>query len=304
MNIQAQLIHTFTGHEGPVYALEQGKGEGGFYSGSGDKLVSFWNFNPAIQSRVLVNVGYIVYSLQYVKEMNYLLIGEANGGMHVVDLDKQSEIRFLKLHQGGIFDIKYSVLYNRIYSVSADGIFAVWSLHDFSLLKSVTLCKEKVRSIALSPDELEVAIACGDGGIRIVDAISLELKTIIPAHELSANAICYHPLHPLLLSGGRDALLKVWDKNSYQLMESIPAHNYAIYDIAFSYDGQLFASASRDKTLKIWDAESMQFKIRLDKTNHEGHGYSVNTILWDKSENQILSGGDDRTIKLWKIIKD
>lgn len=304
MKISAELKHTFTGHAGPIYSLEHSAGEDGFYSGSGDKLVSLWYFDKDTPAEAIVNVGGIVYSICYIAEKNYLLIGEALGGLHVIDMSKKQEVRFLTHHKSGIFDIKYSNIYQQIYTVSADGLFAVWSMKDFTLLKSVAICDAKVRSIAISPDESELAIACGDGLIRIIDVEKLELKITIAAHQLSANVVKYHPSQPILLSGGRDALLKYWDRNSYTLLESIPAHNYAIYSIAFSHDNNLFATASRDKTIKIWNAASMNFELRIDKEKNDGHSHSVNKVLWARDKNLLISAGDDKTIKLWDIIVD
>ena len=301
MNLHAELIHTFTGHSGSVYALGQAHGTKAFFSGSGDMTVSAWSLDLVTAPAVLLHVGGIVYAICYVKEKNSLLIGDSVGGIHAMDLGTQQIVRFLPHHTGGVFDIQYSARNGHVYSVSADGSLAIWSLDDFSLLHSIPLCSSKVRSVALKHDETELAVACGDGYIRFIDTISLQVKNSIPAHQLSANCVRYHPDQPLLISGGRDAMLKFWDTLTYQLMESIPSHNYAIYSIAFSYDNHLFATASRDKTLKIWDAETMEFKLRIDKEINKGHSHSVNTVLWLRDGNGLLSAGDDRTIKLWKI---
>ncbi len=301
MSIQVDLLHTFTGHDGPVYALEHGNDNESFFSGSGDKLVSSWNFDPAIPPTALIKVGAIVYSVCNVQEKNIILIGESNGGLHVVDMDKKQEVRFISHHQGGIFDIKYSLKNDHAYTVSADGSFAVWSLTDFSLLKTFKLCKEKIRGISLSIDESTLAIACGDGYIRIFNTRNLTMDQQFMAHGLSANSVNYHPSQHVLVSGGRDAMLNFWDTGSYKLIKSIPAHNYAVYSIDFSIDASYFATASRDKTVKIWDADSLEFLVRLDRENYAGHSFSVNKVLWSKKKNLLLSSGDDKSIKLWSI---
>ncbi|TAH41808.1 MAG: WD40 repeat domain-containing protein [Bacteroidetes bacterium] len=301
MSIQVDLLHTFTGHDGPVYALEHANDSENFFSGSGDKLVSSWNLDPAIPPTALINVGAIVYSVCNVPEKNIILIGESNGGLHVVDRVEKKEVRFINHHQGGIFDIKYSLENRHVYTGSADGSFAVWSLDDFSLLKSYKLCKEKIRNIAINADETNVAIACGDGSIRIFNSVSMTMDQQYSAHALSTNCLRYHPVQNVLVSGGRDAMLNFWDTTSYKLIKSIPAHNYAVYSIDFSMDAAFIATASRDKTVKIWDATNLDFLVRIDRESFSGHAFSVNKVLWLKERNLLLSGGDDKNIKLWSV---
>jgi WD40 repeat protein len=115
--------------------------------------------------------------------------------------------------------------------------------------------------------------------------------------------LSFHPAGKYLLSGGRDARLRIWNiENNFELEKEIPAHNYAIYKIMFNSSGSLLATASRDKTAKVWDASDASFLFRLDKENFKGHLNSVNTLLW-LNEDTLISGSDDRSIVVWKISK-
>src|SRR6185436_7610401 len=103
-------IHQYTGHEGPVYALEQASDENKFFSGSGDKIVAEWNLQNGEKAKALVNVGAIIYAIKYIREKNWLLIGTSVGRIHVVDLATRNEIRNIAHHPSQIFDIQYSLL--------------------------------------------------------------------------------------------------------------------------------------------------------------------------------------------------
>ena len=174
-------------------------------------------------------------------------------------------------------------------------------METISLLKIKKLCKEKVRSIAINYLTSEIAVAAGDGNIRVYDLISLEEKKEFTAHQLSANSVCYSPDGKTLLSGGRDAHLKTWNTSTYELIQSIPAHNFAIYDIVFSPDKKLVATASRDKTVKLWDAQTMELLVRINKENFDGHVNSVNKLVWSNHANYLISTGDDRAVIVWQV---
>ena len=115
------------------------------------------------------------------------------------------------------------------------------------------------------------------------------------------NAVCFSPDKKYLLTGSRDAHLKILDAFTMKVLESIPAHNYAIYDIAYHESGDYFATASRDKTVKIWDANSFEVLQRLENTEKEGHRHSINKLLWLSEIDILLSAGDDRSIVAWEL---
>lgn len=295
-------IAKLSGHSGGVYGLAPGPQDHLVFSGSSDRMVGQWDLEQLAPSRFAAQLPAIVYALCYVKEMNLLLAGTYKGGIHVIDLNEKKEVKLLQHHTGPVFDIQYSFANDAFYSASGDGQLAVCSLSGLSLAAIKKLCNEKVRNIALNNDHSLAAVASGDGTVRIFDPASLEEIKQFKAHDLSANAVAWHPSQDILLTGGRDAHLNAWDiKNDYHLVQSIPAHNYAIYSIVFSPDGKLFATASRDKTIKLWDANDLSFLLRINKEKHDAHTHSVNRLLWTNYNDYLLSAGDDRAVMVWKI---
>jgi len=301
-HITVEKIKTLSGHDAPVYALEQGMNPGIVLSGGGDRVVSRWDVLSDALPSALVQTQSTIYSIKLIRSKNLLLAGVAGGLLHVINLETSREERAIQMHEQGIFDIAFSEKHKLVFTASAEGILSVWNLDDFSPVKSFRLCEGKVRSLAVHTDESELAVACGDGTVSIFKLPSLEMRSF-KAHDLSCNAVAYQPDSNRLLTGGRDAFIHVWDKDNltYRLIRSIPAHNYAVYSFAFSPDNRLVASASRDKTVKIWDALNMEILVRLDKEKFGGHKHSVNKLLWLPDGNQLVSASDDRNLIIWKI---
>jgi WD40 repeat protein len=301
MQLQIKKIASLTGHSGSVYCLDKGTKENTFFSGSSDRFVTMWNLETLQNEKFAAKFPAIVYAICHIPEKQLLITGTSAGTIHILDLHKGEEIKILKHHTAPIFDIKYSMITDSFYSVAADGNFAVCSLNSLSLIKMRKLCEGKVRSIGFNYQLFEIGVASADCNIRVFDLFYLDEKKQFTAHELSANIIKYSPDGKFMLSGGRDAHLKIWDAKSHTLIKDIPAHNFAIYDIAFSPDGKLFATASRDKTVKIWNADSFEILARINKENYDGHVNSVNKLLWSKYNNYLISTGDDRAIMVWDV---
>jgi WD40 repeat protein len=299
--LQIKKIASLTGHNGSVYCLDKGINKNTFFSGSSDRFVTMWNLETLQNEKFAAKFPAIVYSICHIPEKQLLITGTSAGTIHILDLQKGEEVKILKHHTGPVFDIKYSIIADCFYSGDADGNFAVCSLNSLSLIRMRKLCSGKIRSIDFNYQSFEIAVATADCDIRIFDLFYLDEKKVFTAHELSANIVRFSPDHNLIISGGRDAHLKIWDAKSYTLIKDIPAHNFAIYDIAYSPDTKLFATASRDKTVKIWDADSFEILTRINKENYDGHVNSVNKLLWSKYNDYLISTGDDRAIMVWDI---
>ena len=266
------------------------------FSGASDKFVASWDLGTLKPTPFAIKMDASVYSLLYITEKNTLLIGTISGNIHVVNLDTKTELKILTVFKTGIFDLKFSG--DSFYAASSDGHLAIGNLNDFTIQHIIKVCDAKIRQ--MDTFENHLALACGDGYIRIMDINSKKMIVEFEAHNLSANAVKYRK-DGTLLSGGRDAHLKLWNSQmNYSLLKSIPAHNFAIYAIALQPNGNLIATASRDKTAKIWD-EDLNILARLDKDKWDGHINSVNALLWHAGSGYLVSTGDDRSVIVWEV---
>lgn len=302
MSLLIRKTAQLTGHTGAVYALENSPERNNFYSGGSDGIVAEWDLTSPDTGEPLAKVNNVIYSLKLIAAKKLLLIGQDAGGIHVIDLATRKEIRLLQFHTAAVFDLNYAAQHDLLFSAAGNGTLAITGLTDFAAIKSIKLGTEKLRNIAISNSQTEVAIGCGDGSIAVFDLPALTLKKRWMAHResFSVNALHYSADDSILFSGSRDAHMNIFDaKNNFSLVKSIPAHNYAIYSIVFSGDKKYFATASRDKTIKIWDADSLEILARLDKEKQDGHLNSVNKLLW-KDEN-LISASDDRSLIVWNV---
>jgi WD40 repeat protein len=301
MSIDVKHIATLAGHNGCIYAMDAGISESTIFTGGSDLIIALWSLDTLSTEKFAASLPAAVYTICHIPAKNILLAGTTTGSVHILDLEKNQEIKILQHHTAPIFDIKYSLKTNCFYTAGGDGNFAVCSLDTLSLIKIKKLSDKKVRNIDFNYVTSEIAVALGDCTILVFDLYTLEVKTDFIAHQLAANVVRYSPDGKFLLTGGRDAHLNIWQTDNYELIKSIPAHNWAIYDIVFNPDTTLFATASRDKTIKIWDAKTYQLLHRITKENNEAHTHSVNKLLWSTYNNYLVSVGDDRVVMVREV---
>lgn len=298
--IMLTLTHTFIGHRNPVYALALSEKPGIFFSAGNDKGVVEWS----LKKMAFLMIKWPIQSSAYALENfdNQLICGERSGRITIFDFLSQRLTADFVAHPLPVFSLKVIRHKRELVSVSEDGSMAVWSMDNYKELFRQTISTATARTIAISPDEKEIAVGCKDGIIYLFNSEDYSLKRKLSGHTGAITALSYSADGSELLSGSRDAHLKVWDETGLE-KNNITAHMFAIYGIAVHPFEPLFATCSQDKSIKIWDSTNFRLLkiLSIDKTG-SGHTHSVNVVHWTADGKHLLSAGDDRTVLLWTLI--
>ncbi|MGE0588500.1 MAG: WD40 repeat domain-containing protein [Cyclobacteriaceae bacterium] len=298
--VEVNKTGTLTGHSGSIYALTQGTKPNLIFSGGADGQVAMWNLSQPDEGQLIARLPNSVYALRHLNDRDQLVIGQNFEGIHLVDYILKKEISSLKLTGSSIFDLL--IVENKIFVACGTGEVIVVDLESFSEVMRFQFSQKSARSIAVNRNKRELAIGYSDEFARIVDLENLNLTREFRAHSNSVFCVKYSPDGRFLLTGSRDAHLKVWDvRDEYRLERDIVAHMYTINHLDFSPDGKHFVTCSMDKSIKVWDGTDFRLLKVIDKTRHAGHGTSVNKLAWTSFNNQLVSASDDRTISIWNI---
>lgn len=298
--LSVQKLADCTGHRAAVYALAPGHDARHFLTGGGDGWIVQWNMDDPANGRLLASVEDRIFSMCRLPEENRLVVGNMTGGVHWLDLDHPSRTRNVQHHiNKGVFDILAAGQW--VFTAGGDGFLTRWDAATGRALESLQISGQALRSLSFSEEHGKLAVGASDCAIYVLDIQTLKLTETIPAaHGSSVFSVLWSPDGRRLLSGGRDALLKIWDAmRGYEMIQEIPAHWYTINNMVWSPDGGMLATASRDKTVKIWDADSLNLLKVVDSVRHSGHINSVNRLLWQTEG--LVSGSDDRAAIVWQI---
>lgn len=296
---QVAHLNTCTGHRAALYALAPGGNSRKVLSAGGDGWIVEWDLDEPENGRLLASVETQIFALSHVPGQGWIIAGDMNGGLHWINLSAPDKNRDVQHHHKGVYDLL--PVGPSLYSVGGDGVLSRWSLETTRVIESIQVSNQSLRALARSAGHGHLAVGASDHNIYILDEATMAIRrTLTGAHGNSVFAVAYSPDGRYLLSGGRDAMLRVWDvANDYALISEQPAHWYTVNHIVYSPDGTLFATASRDKTCRIWNAGTFELVRTIDTIRDGGHINSVNKLLW--LPDALVSASDDRTMMLWSV---
>lgn len=288
-------INEISGHAGAIYtSILDGKF---LFTGSADNFVTRWNIDDGTQDKFAIKMNQSVYALGLL-DSDHLLVGLSTGSIHIFNLSLRQEIKHFTQHKKSIFSISVNQIKSHFYVGDAEGIVSIWDSVNFELLTCIPIACGKIRNIHVSENGDLIVLSCQDGTTRIFETVGFNEIITINSHEMGSSVAHFHPNHSdLLITGGKDAHLKIWNWKTRELIKSIPAHNFVIYDICFFDRNSKFITCSRDKSIKIWNSTDFNVLQKLEQKSG-GHKHSVNNLT-KLNEHTFASVGDDKKIIVW-----
>jgi WD40 repeat protein len=284
-----------SGHSGSIYSIDF---DGNFlYSASTDKYVTRWDLVLGTQDKFAIKFSNSPYSICLFDSHSKLAVGLDNGNLHFFDLKNRKELKFYIQHKTGIFSILENSTKKHLYSTDVDGNLAIWNTENYDLQLFLPFDCGKIRRMSLDETGSKLFLACQDGYIRILETEYFNQIGEFYAHENGVTSLAFHTESKQLITGGKDAILRIWNLETMQQIKAIPAHNFVIYDIQFLNSAE-FITVSRDKSIKIWSVNNLGVTQKIEFKNG-GHIHSVNKIQ-QLNATTFATCSDDKRIMIWE----
>ncbi|XP_054777832.1 coatomer subunit alpha-2-like [Prosopis cineraria] len=137
------------------------------------------------------------------------------------------------------------------------------------------------------------------------------------------RTVQFHHENPWIVSASDDQTIRIWNWQSRACISVLTGHNHYVMCALFHPKEDLVVSASLDQTVRVWDIGTLKRKsgspaddvLRLSQMNTdlfggvdavvkyvlEGHDRGVNWASFHPTLPLIVSGADDRQVKLWRM---
>lgn len=134
----------------------------------------------------------------------------------------------------------------------------------------------------------------------MVKCWDLEQNKVIRHYHGHLSAVYTMALHPtldVLVTGGRDAAVRVWDMRTKQAIHVMTGHTATVADVKCQDSDPQIISGSMDSTIRLWDLVAGKTMTQLTH-----HHKSVRSLTIHPTEYSFASGSaGGNNIKKWKF---
>jgi len=140
------------------------------------------------------------------------------------------------------------------------------------------------------------------------------------------RTVQFHTDYPWIVSASDDQTIRIWNWQSRNCISVLTGHNHYVMCASFHPKEDMIVSASLDQTVRVWDTTGLRKKtVRgaptqddgtvVARVNNElfggndaivkyvleGHERGVNWASFHPTLPLVISGADDRQVKLWRM---
>lgn len=180
-------------------------------------------------------------------------------------------------------------------SAGDDGIVKVFNYRQRKLLFNLVGHLDYVRSVAFHHEAPWIVSASDDQTVRIWNWQSRQCVAVLSGHNHYVMCAAFHPTEDLLVSASLDQTVRVWD------LSNIRAKNAP--NINSNSDGRKSSFSSSNSTgsnspqIDLFAGSGGETSVKFIL---EGHDRGVNWVQFHATKPLIISGSDDRTVKIWR----
>ena len=203
-----------------------------------------------------------------------------------------------------------------------DGQIQLWDYRVGTLLETFKEHTGPVRSVDFHSTQPLFVSGGDDYKVRVWNYnIKRPLFTLI-GHRDYVRCVQFHSECPWIVSCSDDQIIRIWNWQSRECIAELKGHNHYVMSVQFHPHEDLIVSSSLDQTIRVWDISGLkQQKKTVPSKNPginnvmgrlgiesvvtvkyvlEGHERGVNWASFHPELPLIVSGSDDRMIKIWR----
>eukprot|EP01116_Phalansterium_solitarium_P014778 TRINITY_DN325_c0_g2_i1.p1 TRINITY_DN325_c0_g2~~TRINITY_DN325_c0_g2_i1.p1 ORF type:complete len:1233 (+),score=516.79 TRINITY_DN325_c0_g2_i1:73-3771(+) len=208
-----------------------------------------------------------------------------------------------------------------------NGIVQLWDYRIRTLLERFDEHDGPVRGVCFHNSQPLFVSGGDDYKIKVWNYKQRRCLFTLLGHLDYIRTVQFHHEYPWILSASDDQTIRIWNWQSRSCIAVLTGHNHYVMCASFHPKEDLVVSASLDQTVRVWDIAGLRKKtvspgshgsshddsLRLPQNELfgntdaivkyvlEGHDRGVNWACFHPTSPLIVSGADDRQVKLWRM---
>ncbi|KAK6910995.1 hypothetical protein I203_105030 [Kwoniella mangroviensis CBS 8507] len=210
-----------------------------------------------------------------------------------------------------------------------NGTIQLWNYQMGTLVDRYDEHDGPVRGICFHPTQPIFCSGGDDYKIKVWNYKQRKCLFTLTGHLDYVRTVFFHREYPWIISASDDQTIRIWNWQSRTCIAILTGHNHYIMCAQFHPWDDLVVSASMDLTVRVWDISGlrkknqasqapMSFEEQMSRANQnqadlfgntdavvkyvlEGHDRGVNWASFHPTLPLIVSCGDDRQVKLWRM---
>lgn len=253
-------------------------------------------------------------------DSQYLISSNWSGTLQLFDLPDLKSIREYRGHQsmaGGVSWLNHvpSISESSIDFISGggDGEILLWNINQSTPLHSVQPHSQRIFKTAIHPNQKYFAATSFDSTWSLSTFETQQTILQQPGHSAHLMACAFHPDGSLIVTGGRDAVGRIWDLRSGRTIMVLEGHGGDVLSSEWSpVSGYETLTGSGDGTIRVWDLRSVRVRTTVPAhTNGVADvryydcpvdtpalGEAGNALVQQRGS-WLVSTGFDGKVKIW-----
>ena len=116
--------------------------------------------------------------------------------------------------------------------------------------------------------------------------MSFHMVVARSGHGWNVMSVDWHPTKTLLISGGKDNVIKLWDEKTRQVLSNLHGHKNTVLSVKWNQNDIWVLAASKDQTIKLSDIRTLK-----ELESYRGHHKDVTAVAWHPFHEELFVSG-------------